>query len=494
MDGWGIAKADKFNAVANAHTPNLDKLIREYPNVQLKSDGKAVGLPEGQYGTSEINHQVIGSGRVTLQDLPKINSQIETGSFFDNQVLLNACKHVNENNSCLHLVGVLSDGKVHASMEHYYALLELAKKMKVKKIAIHVFADGRDAPPKSVEKYIKQLEKHFSGFESIKVATLQGRFYLDRDRDWDKTNKAIELMIDGKGANYSDWQAAVNFNYNQNQTDEFIDQSIIDESGLIKENDAVIFTHYRTDRLYQIVKALQDRNLKNLEIVTFVEVSESFTANVAFPRPEIKDTLAESLAKAGKKQLHITETEKFTHLTFFFNGGREKEFTDETWKLIQSNRYVKPFYNFEPSMRAFELTEVITNAVAKNEYDFIVINYPATDMVGHTGNYQAAVIAAESIDYCIGKLYEAIEDKLDEYVLMVTSDHGNSDIMWDYENDQPHTQHTTSPVPFIFVSDIDCTLDKKESLEDIAPTILELMGIKKPEIMTGTNLVLPKTV
>lgn len=490
LDGWGIAKPDKFNAIDNANTPNVDKLSREYPNVILKSDGESVGLPVGQYGTSEINHQVIGAGRIFLQDLPKINKEIENDTFYTNHELVSACKHSIENDSALHLVGIVSDGKVHSSLDHLLALIKLAKNEGVKKLYIHAFADGRDAPPKSVERYLSEVDKHLEGFEEASVATLQGRFYLDRDRDWDKTQKAIDLLVKGKGAKYTDWQKAVNFSYNQKLTDEFMDQYILDENGVIKKNDAVIFTHYRTDRLYQISKSFLDQKLANQYVVTFIEVSEDIKTHVAFPRPEITHTLAETISLAEKKQLHITETEKYTHLTFFLNGGREKEFAGEEWKLLVSNRFVKPFYNFEPSMRAFELTNEIITRIENKDTDFIIANYPATDMVGHTGNYEAAVIAAESIDYCVGKIYEAIKDNLKDYALIVTADHGNSDIMWDYENEQPHTQHTTSPVPFILVSDIDCKLDKRETLEDVAPTVLDLMGIEIPEVMTGTSLIL----
>lgn len=490
LDGWGIAKADKYNAIENAKTPNVDKLIRKYPNVILKSDGKSVGLPEGQYGTSEINHQVIGSGRVFLQDLPKLDTAIEDGTFFTNAELVKACKHSIENNSALHLVGIISDGKVHSSLDHVLALIELAKKEGVKKLFIHAFADGRDAPPKSVERYLEKVQEVLVGFDEASVATLQGRFYLDRDRDWAKTEKAVDLIVSGKGMDYSSWQKAVNFAYNQNQTDEFMDQYLLDKNGLISDNDAIIFTHYRTDRLFQISKGLLDKKQKNQNVVTFIEVSESIKTNIAFPRPEITHTLAQTISEAKKTQLHITETEKYTHLTFFLNGGKEKEYEGEEWKLLTSNRLVKPFYNFEPSMRAFDLTEEIISRIEKANTDFVIANYPATDMVGHTGNYEAAVIATESIDYCVGKIYESIKNKLDEFALIVTADHGNSDIMWDYENDQPHTQHTTSPVPFVLVSDIDCKLDRKESLEDVAPTVLELMGIEKPSVMTGTSLII----
>lgn len=494
LDGWGIAKPDKFNAVDNAKTPNFDRLMREYPNISLKSAGEAVGLPEGQFGTSEINHGVIGTGQVVLQDLPKIDNAIKDRTFFANETLVNACTHVKENKSKLHLAGILSDGKVHCSIEHAIATIELAAQENVEEVYFHAFADGRDTPPKSVEKYLKRIQEALDkgNFKKSGVATLQGRFYLDRDREWEKTQKAIDLIFKAEGMKVGDWQAAVDFSYNQNISDEFFSQFIIDEDGVVKKNDALVFFHYRTDRMFQIQKMSLDQKLENLKIVSFVNVFEGDRTDVAFPRTLITQTLASTISEAGKTQLHLTETEKFSHVTFFFNAGKETELEGEDWVMMESDRFVKPFYNLAPSMQTDKITEKIIEVVNKDKYDFILANYSNTDMVGHTGNYEAAVIAAENVDYCVGKVYELIKDRLDEYALIVTSDHGNSDIMWDYENDQPHTQHTTSPVPFILISDLECKLDKKESLEDVAPTILELMGIEKPEVMPGESLIILK--
>ncbi len=488
LDGWGIGPDDKFNAIKNAKTPNFDRLIRNYPNIQLRADGEYVGLPKGQFGTSEINHQMIGAGRVILQDLPKINKAINDKTFFTNKALVNACKHSRENKSKLHLVGILSDGNVHASINHVLALIDLAKKQRVEQLYLHIFSDGRDVPPKSIEQYIRQIERAFKG-TNYKIATLQGRFYLDRDRDWEKTKKAVDLLVRGKGNKVTSIQSAINLSYNRNETDEFFTQYLLDRNGLVGDNDSFVFFHYRSDRAFQIIKGLLDENLNNFYLATFIEISESLKTHIAFPRPEITHTLAQTISENNKTQLHISETEKYTHLTYFLNGGREHEFKGEIWARLQSNRYVKPFYNFEPSMRAFDITKDVISSINEKKYDFIVINYPNTDMVGHTGNYDAAVIATESVDYVIGKLYDAIKDKLDEYALLITADHGNSDQMWDYKSNQPHTQHTLNPVPFILVSNISCKLDRRESLEDIAPTILDLMGLQKPEIMTGNSLI-----
>ncbi|MBD3280988.1 2,3-bisphosphoglycerate-independent phosphoglycerate mutase [Candidatus Dojkabacteria bacterium] len=494
LDGWGIAKPDKYNAIDNAKTPNFDRLMREYPNIQLRADGPYVGLPEGQFGTSEINHGVIGTGQVVLQDLPKINNAIEDKTFFANKTLIEACNHVKKHKSDLHIAGILSDGNVHCSIEHAIATIELAAQEKVENVYFHAFTDGRDTPPKSAEKYLKQIQKALDAgkFKKAAISTVQGRFYLDRDREWAKTEKAVDLMLKGEGMKVNDYQAAVDFSYNRNVSDEFFQQFIIDPEGLVNEKDALIFFHYRTDRMFQIQKMILDRKVKDLKVVSFVSVFEGDKTDVAFPRTLITQTLAKTISDAGKTQLHMTETEKFAHLTFFFNAGKETEFDGEDWAMMESNRFVKPFYNLAPSMQADKITNKLLVAIEKDQYDFTLVNYSNTDMVGHTGSYEGAVVAAECVDYAIGIIYEQIKDRLNEYVLIITADHGNSDIMWDYENDQPHTQHTTSPVPFILISDIDCKLDPRESLEDIAPTVLELMDIKKPDVMKGSSLIVTK--
>lgn len=496
MDGWGLSEPDQYNAIDNAIKPNYDKLVRNFPNTRLKSDGLAVGLPEGQFGTSEVNHMTLGAGRVILQDLPKINQAIQEETFYSNRKLLASVDHANHHQGNIHLVGILSDGGIHSSMEHVYGLLEMLDRENFKgNIFLHVFTDGRDTPPKSADKYFMGLDEQIAKHESLKisVATIQGRYYLDRDRDWEKTDLAVQLLINGEGKPFTDWVAVLNYEYNQNLTDEFFTQYVINPEGTIKAGDSVIFFHYRTDRLYQIVKRIVDRKLENLHVTTFISVSEEFTdVAVAFPRDKIEHTLAETISEAGKTQLHITETEKYPHLTFFLNGEKESEFPQEEWKMIQSNRFIKPHYNYEPSMRNFEITQNIVEAIESDKYDFVIANLSSPDMVGHTGNYHAAVVSAESVDYCLGKIFEAMQNRLSDYALIITADHGNSDIMWDYENNQPHTQHTTANVPFILVSDLNCKLHRRDSLQDIAPTVLDLMGIKKPEVMGGESLIVPQ--
>lgn len=494
MDGWGVGKPDKYNAIDNAQKPNYDKLARNYPNTSLKSDGLSVGLPEGQMGTSEVNHLTIGAGRVILQDLPRINSSIESGEFYNNETLVDLLQNCEKNSSNMHLIGILSDGGLHSHINHLSAIFEFLSKHQFKNnIFVHCFADGRDVPPKSAEKYFTWLDEQIKKYNNIKIslATAQGRLYLDRDKDWSKTKLAVDLIIDAGGRRFTNWQAIINYEYNQNNKDEFFSQYVVGDYPGIADGDSLFMFHYRTDRMYQLLKSLFEEIGTKSKIGAFVSPSEEFTKLlVAFPRLKVTNTMSEAISKAGKKQIHIAETEKFQHLTYFLNGEQEQEFDGEKWEMIESNRFVKPQYNYEPSMRNFDLTKKVINAIENDEYDFIAINYSSTDMVGHTGNYNAAVIATESVDYCLGKIYEAIEGKLDKYALIITADHGNADEMWDYKNNQPHTQHTLNPVPFIVVIDIKCTLDRRESLEDVAPTILDLMGISKPQVMTGTSLIL----
>ena len=494
MDGWGIAPKTSFNAIANANTPNVTRLIREYPNTQLKADGLAVGLPEGQFGTSEVNHLTIGSGRVIFQDLPKINLAIKSGTFFENRVLLDTFAHVTKEKSSLQLIGLFSDGGVHSHIEHMFALFDMADKLNSERpIYLHLFSDGRDVPPQSIRTYIKMLNDEIKKHPKLKisVATLQGRVFLDRDREWSKTEIAFQLIRHGKGNEVTDMEAAVNLAYNTTKTDEFLSQFLLNKEGLLKKGDAIFFFHYRTDRAYQLAKRIQEEKLEDTFFSSFVEYSEELdTVKAAFPRDEIKDSLAEALFNAEKRQLHLAETEKFPHVTYFLNGEREAEYPNEKWVSKESNRFVKPMYNFEPSMRNFDLAKEIIAAINGDEFDFVIVNFSSPDMVGHTGNYNAAVVSAESLDYCMGEIYKALEAKLNEWALLITADHGNSEIMWDEKNQQPHTQHTLSPVPFIMVTDIKAKLDRKEGLENIAPTILDLMGIEKPAAMVGTSLLI----
>lgn len=496
LDGWGLGNPSEYNAIANARTPNFDRLTREYPNTSLKSDGLAVGLPDGQFGTSEVNHLTIGSGRIIFQDLPKINNSIASGEFDNNPAILKIITHAHLNNSKIHLVGILSDGGVHSHIKHLKSILKLINKLKFKgEVSLHLFTDGRDVAPKSAEKYFTQLEDTIKKLDiNCYISTVQGRSFLDRDRDWNRTEVCFNLIRKAEGYNISDWRALLNLAYTTIHTDEQIGQFVLNKKGVVRENDSIFFFHLRTDRIYQIIKRFFNENLKNTMIGSFCQPSsEEFTKlEVAFPREYISDTLAETISKNNFSQIHIAETEKFPHITYFFNGERDTEFSKEEWKLHESNRFIKPYYDIEPSMKNFEITSSIIEAVNSQKYDFILANYSSPDMVGHTGNYHACVVSAESVDFCLGKIYEVISKNLDDFCWIITADHGNSEHMWDLENNQPHTQHTLSKVPFILVSDLDCKLDRRESLEDIAPTILDLMKIEKPVVMTGNSLILKK--
>lgn len=489
LDGWGEGKPDKFNAIDNAKTPHVNELREKYPNMLLKAHGEFVGLPDGQMGTSEVNHLAIGTGRIVLQDLPKINKSIKDGTFSRLDQLITMKTHVEENGSALHIAGVVSDGGVHSHIDHLFATLDFLKENNFSRpVYIHVFTDGRDTAPKSAIKYMTMLEEKINRDGIGQIATLQGRVYLDRDRDWEKTNQAFQLIRNSEGEKYDTWQNALDDSYKKVDNDQYHKQFYFIEDAKLSDGDAFLFFHFRTDRAFQILKRVLDENIPNLFITGFCNPSEDFDFEPIFRRDGIDNCLAEVLSNNGKTQLHMTETEKFTHLTYFFNGQRETELDKEKWLLFESDRYVKPEYNFEPNMQAFKFTEEIVQSIEGDKYDFIVCNYSNTDMVGHTGNYEAAVIAAESVDFCVGKIYEAIKDRLDDYVLIVTADHGNSDEMWDYESDQPHTQHTLNPVPFIVITDGEVKLEGTDLLQNIAPTILEFMEIDKPDDMEGESL------
>ncbi len=491
LDGWGWGPADKFNAIDNAITPNIDDLVSQYPHTMLLADGEHVGLPKGQMGTSEVNHMAIGLGRILKQDLPKIEDAIADGSFATNSALIKLLNHVKNNNSALHMIGILSDGGVHSHISHLLYILDLLREKNFDKpVYFHLFTDGRDVAPQSALKYLRILQDKIDQTGIGEIATIQGRVFLDRDRDWGKTEIAFSLISDHKGKKMPNWKSAIDEGYQEFDNDQYHHQYYFDDQGKLKPQDGVLFFDYRTDRNFQIIKRTLDQNIKDLKICVFVSPHSDFDVLEMFPREEKHNGLSEILSKAGKNQFHLTETEKYPHLTYFFNGEREVEFDREVWQLLQSNHYVKPLYNYEPTMRAFDITKIILNKIKEGQNDFIVVNYPNTDMVGHTGNYEAAVIAAESVDYCIGKIYKEIKNRLDEYVLIITADHGNSDQMWDYEADQPHTQHTLNPVPFIVVTDLNVELNSRDQLlSNIAPTILKLIGIPKPQEMTGESFI-----
>ncbi len=491
MDGWGIGPKDKYNAIDNANTPNIDMISQEFAYKTLKTDGENVGLSPGQFGTSEVNHRVIGTGRIILEALPKINKMIESGELEKNKQVLELVEHVNQNDTNLHLVGIVSDGGVHAHINHLFGILEILKNLNFKQnVYIHVFSDGRDVPPKSVQKYLDSLESKIRDTGIGKIATLQGRVYLDRDRDWEKTDRCFKTLQGVEGEFIQDWREAIDSEYKRGvDNDQYIERFIFEKNAGVSDGDGVWMFNFRSDRLHQIMKRILEEKIENLNLTGFINPSDSFVCNKILEKYEIKNSLAEVISDSGKTQYHVTETEKYVHLTYFLNGQREVEFPGESWEHITSNRFVKPYYNFEPSMRNFDTTACVIEKIKENKTDFIVINMANTDMVGHTGNYEAAVIAAESTDYWIGRLYEVLKDKLDEYVLIVTADHGNSDEMWDYDSKQPHTQHTLNPVPFVLLTNGVDSLGGNESLTSIAPTVLSLMGLQIPSEMQGASFV-----
>jgi 2,3-bisphosphoglycerate-independent phosphoglycerate mutase len=490
LDGWGEAPPDRYNAIKNANTPNFDKLKTKYPYMFLKADGESVGLMEGQMGTSEVNHLAIGTGRIIWQDLPKLDKMIKDGEFYDNENLVKVIGHVKKNNSKLHITGILSDGGVHSHINHVYAILETCKKHGLlNNVFIHVFTDGRDTAPKSAVKYTQDLENKIKEIGVGEIASLQGRFYLDRDRDWARTEKAFQLIKNAEGKKVNSAQEALADAYTKTDNDQYPEQYVINENAKLSENDGFLCFNFRTDRIFQILKRVIDENILNINITSFINPSAEFKINSIITRAKVVNALAEVLANNNKTQHHGSETEKYAHVTYFFNAEREVEYPGEKWLLHESNKFVKPDYNLEPTMRAFMLTEDILQNIEQEKFDFQIINFPNTDMVGHTGSYEAAVVAAESVDHCLGKIYAAIEKKLDKFAMIVTADHGNSDEMWDYKNNQPHTQHTLNPVPIILVSDINCKLEGEKSLRCIAPTILELIGIDTPKEMEGKSLI-----
>jgi len=495
LDGWGLAPADKYNAIDNAVTPTMDALMERYQWAKMTTHGPAVGLPEGQFGTSEANHLVIGSGTIPKQDLYKVNASIEDGSFFENPELERMLKNVKDHDGALHIAGVLSDGGVHSHINHTLALLQKLREDEFEnQVFIHVFTDGRDTPPHSAPEYLKQLEDVIHEMPNVKIATIQGRYYLDRDKDWDKTEKAFQLIFNNEGGEQMpDWRAAMDKAYKEmregTDNDQYVKHYVLEGAEKIKPGDGFIFTHFRADRAMQILHRVLQEGRKDVYVTSFFKPNSEMPYTPLFESDTVEKPLSEIIAEAGKTQAHITETEKYVHVTYYFNGRREHEEEGEVWKVYESNRDVKPFYNFDPAMRAHEFNQEILTQIDEGK-DFILVNFTNTDMVGHTGNYEAAVIAAEAVDYCLSQVYAKVQEKDDEYCLIVTADHGNSDVMWDYEHDEPHTQHTFSPVMCIFVDDEIRQLKKKETLlNDIAPTVCAVMELEAPECMSGQSLV-----
>ncbi len=491
LDGVGIRKEEHGNAFNKAYKPVFDQLTRECPNSLLEASGKAVGLPEGQMGNSEVGHLNIGAGRIVHQPLQLINDRIETKTLYSNSYLLEVVNHVKQNNSKLHILGLLSDGGVHSHINHIIAILQLAKINNIENIYFHIFTDGRDTIPKNAYQYIKILETKIKEIGIGSIGTISGRYYaMDRDRRWDRTQLAYEAIIKGVGPKYNSSKEVIEDNYNKEIYDEFIMPSILDERSIIDENDGIIFTNFRTDRATQLLTAITNTSFKqfatkkinNIKLVSLMPCAESVIGKYAYRIEDLENTLGVYLSKMGFNQLRIAETEKYAHVTYFFDGGREKMLEGSTTLLIDSPK-VKT-YDLKPEMSAYEVTDRVLKEIDSNNYDFIVLNYANCDMVGHTGNFEATVKAVEAVDENLDRLHKKIKEK--QGLLIVTADHGNCEYMLD-ENNNIITAHTTNKVPFI-ICDKGYTV-KDGKLGDIAPTILSIMKLEVPEKMIGDILI-----
>ena len=495
LDGWGLNdNPGQKNAIKEVEPKNFIKYSEVYPNSVLKASGEAVGLPEGQMGNSEVGHLNLGAGRVIYQPLVKISKDIKDGVIFENKEMIKIMESVKENGTALHMGGLLSDGGVHSHIEHVYGILEMAKKFGIKKVYVHAFLDGRDTPPKSALQYIEVLEAKMSEIGVGEIATVSGRYYsMDRDNNWDRIEKAYNVIVKAEGAKAASAKEAVEAAYAEDKTDEFVDPTVI--SGVkLSENDGVILFNFRPDRARQITRALNDvefagfarENHPKVSFLCMRQYDSTIDAPVAYPDDDVVNTFGEIVSKAGLKQLRTAETEKYAHVTFFFNGGSEAEFEGEERILVASPKVAT--YDLQHEMSAYELTDKVIEALDADKYDVIIMNYANPDMVGHTGEYEAAKKAVEVVDECLGKVAEKIIEK--NGVLLVTADHGNADLMVDPETGNPFTAHTINPVPLMLISNDYKGADLKDGkLADIAPTMLEILEIEKPAEMDGESLI-----
>lgn len=491
LDGVGLSEEIHGNAFYQANTPCIDKLMMEYPNSKLNASGEFVGLPDGQMGNSEVGHMNIGAGRIVYQPLGLIDAKIKDGSFYSNEVLKSVFSHVRERDSKLHIMGLLSDGGIHAHVNHFMALLEMCKKENIHRVYFHVFMDGRDTSPYSGEKYIRLLENKISKLNVGKIATLSGRYYaMDRDNNYDRLSKAYQAMVDGVGEVYDTALEAWECNQEKNITDEFMIPSVIDKEGLIESHDGVIFANFRSDRVRELGACLTNLEFKNFErtllddikMVTFMPVSDEVISTPVFHIEDLIHMLGEYVSEKGITQLRIAETEKYNHVTFFFDGGRELQLANCTRKLIPSPKV--DTYDLKPEMCANEITDELLKQIKENSPELIILNFANGDMVGHTGNYEAAVKAVETLDSCLDRIVSTVD--LEEYTIIITADHGNCEVMINKDG-TINTQHTTNLVPFIVLDKSLMVKDGK--LGDIASTILDIMNVEIPKEMTGKSLI-----
>ena len=492
LDGVGLSSEVVGNALHNANTPCIDKLLNNYPNSKLDASGELVGLPIGQMGNSEVGHMNIGAGRIVYQPLGLINSKIKDGSFYDNEQLVSVVNHVKNNNSKLHIMGLLSDGGIHSHIEHIYALLELCKLNSISKVYLHMFTDGRDTSPYSGDSYIRSLEDKINGLGIGSIATISGRYYsMDRDNNYDRVMLSYDAIVNGKGPKYDSAMKAWEDNHKNNITDEFIVPSVIDINGNIENNDGIIFANFRPDRVRELGSALTNKDfsgfdrevIDNIKMVTMMPVSDEVVCTNAFKIEELVNTLGEYVSELGISQLRIAETEKYAHVTYFFDGGIEKNLNNCKRVLIPSPKVNT--YDLKPEMSAYEITEELLNNIKSNKPEMIILNFANGDMVGHTGNYDAAIKAVETVDRCLEKIVSKVNR--DEYTIIITADHGNCEVMINRDG-SINTQHTTNLVPFI-VLDKNIKL-KDGKLGDIAITMLDIMGLEIPKEMTGKSLII----
>jgi 2,3-bisphosphoglycerate-independent phosphoglycerate mutase len=487
LDGWGYSAATEGNAIAAARKPVYDRLLREFPNTLVHTSGPYVGLPEGQMGNSEVGHLNIGAGRIVHMDVTRIDQMIASGEFFSNPKLLAAMHHARTRR--LHLMGLLSDGGVHSMNTHLYALLEMAKREGVADVSVHCFMDGRDTPPESGAGFLEGLQRQIRGLGVGRIAAISGRYYaMDRDKRWDRIERAKAAMVDGVGEKAADPVAAAKRSYERGITDEFIEPVVIVDQrqepvGRIRTEDACIFFNYRADRGREMTQALTESPLK-LQFTTMTQYDKSFTVPFVLVRELPEHILANVMADRNWKNLRVAETEKYAHVTYFFNGGNEKPYRGEERELVPSPKVAT--YDLKPEMSAAGVAEAVTGAIEKRDFDVIVMNFANADMVGHSGKIEPTVRAVETVDACLGRIYDVLKRKGGRWI--VTADHGNAEMMIDPITHGPHTYHTTNPVPFIVVDEARRPLRPGGALQDIAPTLLALFGVPQPKEMTGRDL------
>ncbi|MDE5665976.1 MAG: 2,3-bisphosphoglycerate-independent phosphoglycerate mutase [Duncaniella sp.] len=494
LDGWGIGNHSKSDAIFSTPTPYWDYLVNTYPHSELQASGENVGLPDGQMGNSEVGHLNIGAGRVVYQDLVKINKACKDGSILTNPEIVNAFTYARDNGKAIHFMGLTSDGGVHSSLDHLYALCDIAKHYGLEKVYIHCFMDGRDTDPRSGKGFIEALEDHCAK-SAGKIASIIGRYYaMDRDKRWERVKVAYDLLVKGEGKQAADMAEAVQESYNDDVTDEFIkpiNNSTVD--GTIKEGDAVIFFNYRNDRAKELTVALTQHDIPEadmkvvpgLQYYCMTPYDASFTGvHILFPKENVENTLGEYLSSLDKKQLHIAETEKYAHVTFFFNGGREEPYEGEERILVASPKVAT--YDLKPEMSAYEVKDKLVEAIKEEKYDFIVVNYANGDMVGHTGVYDAICKAVKAVDECVKDTVEAAKEA--GYEVIIIADHGNADNAVNADG-TPNTAHSLNPVPCIYVTERKDAKVEDGKLADVAPTMLKIMGLPQPKEMTGHALI-----